>query len=75
MRRKAVHLVDLICEALASQDGSHSRSGEAELLSPLFKPLSLLVCPPHNSAIATAQEERKVRTPRMHLHPVLPCTP
>ena len=61
MRRKAVHLVNLICEALASQDSTYSRTGETELLSALVKPLSLLVCPLQNSALVTAEEERKVR--------------
>ena len=62
MRRKAVHAVKSICEALASQGINDGTQDDTGLLSVLFKPLNLIMCPPNDSAMVTAEEERKVIT-------------
>ena len=63
MRKKAVHLVLSICEALASQDETHGRTTDEEMLSTLFKPLSLIMAPLDDSALVTAEGEQKVTMP------------
>ena len=60
VRRKAVQVVKSVCEALASQGTTDSTHGDTGLLLVLFKPLSLIICPPDESAMVTTEEERKV---------------
>ena len=62
VRRRAVQVVKSVCEALASQDTNGGTHDDTGLLSVLFKPLSLIICPPDESAMVTAEEEQKVIT-------------
>ena len=71
VRRKAVQVVNSTCEALASQGANDNTHDETGLLLVLFKPLSLIICPPDDSAMVTAEQERKVITITIQTDP--PC--
>ena len=68
VRKKAVQLVAYLCDALASHDASQERAGGAEVLSALFRPLSLVIHPSEESAMAPTEDERKVAKSSSRIH-------
>jgi len=68
VRKKAVQLVAYLCSALASHDtSSQERVSDAEVLSALFRPLSLVISPSDDSPMVPTEDERKVEKSFSHI--------
>ena len=60
VRKKALHCVFVLCNALAAGQARSNSMDMAAVSSPLFRPLGLLINPPHKYPLAPADGERQV---------------
>lgn len=60
MRKKALHCVLALCNAVAASDARSSSLDRTAVSSALFRPLGLLINPPHKCPLAPADGERQV---------------
>ena len=60
VRKKALHCVHALCNAVAAGEARSSSMDMAAVSSALFRPLGLLINPPHKYPLAPADGEGQV---------------